>query len=191
MQPTVSVVHIDGCRTVRALTAFCIAQWDMSEQEPGEAAPDMALHLLPAQSQPGSSHSHLGSPAATWPAHSSPSREAASQEGHPGHSMRQLPAALTEDQFAQRFAMQPEARPVQLRATGPSRAAQAASTAPSSLSAAEPGAQAAAGGRRLQRMRGGAGDAAAHADFMAFPWGEVMEMSEADPWLPHRARRGR
>ena len=103
--------------------------------------------------------------------------------------MTQLPAALTEDQFAQRYAMQPEPqRPVRIQCRGPGRAASAAG---SSLNAAEQGSAAAAGGRRLQHMRGGAGEAAAHADFMAFPWGEVMEMSEADPWPPSGVRRER
>ena len=82
---------------------------------------------------------------------------------------------------------QPE-RPAQLQASGPSQAAKAASRAPSSLNGAGQGAQAAVGGRRLQHMRGGAGGAVAHADFMDFPWGEVMEMSEADPWPPPGAR---
>ena len=103
--------------------------------------------------------------------------------------MTQLPAALTEDQFAQRYAMQPEPeRPICTQYRGPGRAASAAG---SSLDAAEQGAAAAAGDRRLQHMRGGAGGAAAHADFMAFPWGEVMEMSEADPWPPPGARQER
>jgi hypothetical protein len=106
--------------------------------------------------------------------------------------MRQLPAALTEDQFAQSFAMQPEPeRPARIPASEPSRGARAAGTVPPSLNAAGQGPQTAAGGRLLQHMRGGAGGAAAHADFMAFPWGEVMEMSEADPWPPPEVRRER
>ena len=87
--------------------------------------------------------------------------------------------------------MQPEPeRAAHIPASGPSRAGRAASGAPQSLNGAGQGAQA-AGGRRLQHMRGGAGEAAAHADFMAFPWGEVMEMSEADPWPPPGGRRER
>ena len=173
-----------------ALTIFGIAQGDTRGRQQGEAAPDVALRTPPAHSQPGSSHSHLGSPDASWPAHPSSSGQTASQEGPPSLSMRQLPAALTEEQFAQRFAMQPKPeRPARNPASGPSRAARAASAKPASLNAAGQGPQAAAGGRRLQHMRGGAGGAAAHADFMAFPRGEVMEMSEADPWPPPEVRR--
>lgn len=178
-----------------SLTRLCAAQWSInaSIQQTGRPASEAAPHQLPARHhvqhsqqlgappiQPHMSLQQLTSPSRSWVGQFDASAAANIGRGHQGNH---LAAALSETEFAQRFAPHP----------GPGRtaawAAHGANSATSSMSHSDEAALASARSQRHpQALRGGAGgpeaaggaDPAAgpHQEFLDFPWPEVMEI----PW---------
>lgn len=151
----------------------------------------------------------LGGPAGIWgDPHDGLGHEMGQQQQHAPHHPIHLQPALPEDQFVQAFG-EPR-RMGRAVPSGQGRAAQVASSATSSLNASEQSAFAPAGGcsqslpstRPLRmaahRRGGGGGDAeqqdlpaqpgapgaGAHADFLAFPWPELLEMVDEQERQP-------
>lgn len=168
-----------------------------------------ASHRIMSVAQSQSAPYRLGGPAGVWgDPYNAPGQEMGQQQQHPPHPPIHLQPALPEDQFAKAFGEQ----------CRPGRAAQVASSATSSLNASEQSAFApaaeqhqplpSAGPVRMAAHRrggGGAGDAeepflpadagapapGAHADFLAFPWPELLEMvDEQERQLPPDAANG-
>lgn len=155
----------------------------------------------------------LGGPAGIWADLPNVSGRDFGQQQQTSLPPINLEAPLPEDQFAQRFLYPLGAG--RIAPAGHRRAAPMASSATSSLSASEQTALASAGDwqssvpsverpRQARHMRGGTADArpqpserdpgiagpSPHADFLAFPWQEMMEIVN-DPQQPHNGARGR
>ncbi len=169
-----------------------------------------ADHRIMSVAQSRNAPYRLGGPAGIWgDPHDTPGHDMSQQQHDASHHPIHLQPALPEDQFAKAFG---ESRRLgRAVPSGQGRAAPVASSATSSLNASEQSAFAPAGERsqslpsaRPLRMaahrRGGGAEehllpagapgAGAHADFLAFPWPEVLEMVDEQERQPPDAADG-
>jgi hypothetical protein len=176
------------------------AQWYASGARQGDEAKEASLgqalgqaleHNAASLAQSGNSpyQLHGSSPMGRWDARPNLPYVPLNHYSQQQMGCLNLAPPLPEDQFARNFGSPLEQE--QAAQAGLGRGAPGASSATSSLNASQQSALASARDQQFVQQRyppdqalhmrgggGGAGADAAHADFLDFPWPEVMEMAE-------------